>query len=226
MLLIYTFKKAFKGSHSLQLLDGIKKLVFKIKYVLPFLLLSNTGLDNSVGEVENISFSIIKNESSIGFINIEKASINQTTTYTINSEVNAKFIFNFNAIGREKSIYSSDTLIYSSVYRKLNNKVKLDQSLSLINGTYFLDVKKKKEVLQFDVINRNLATLFFIEPKDIQEVYSDKYKEMVKITPIGKGKYKIILPDKGTNIYHYENGKCKMIEIEGSFFKVKLIPNS
>lgn len=181
-------------------------------------------LNENAPSVEKISFSIIKKNKIIGYVDIEKQSLNETTTFIINSEVNAKVIFNFNAIGNEKTIYKQDTLVYSSVYRKLNNKVKLNQSLSLIDGQYILINKNEYEVLNFNVIYRNLVTLFFNEPKGIKEVYSDKYKEMVKITPICNGKYKVVFPNNSTSIYQYDKGKCESLEVVGSFFKVHLLP--
>jgi len=223
MLLIYTFKKVFKKSHSFEIASVLKKLIFKIKYIIPFFLLANTSINNETTEVEKISFKIIKKNSRIGYIDIEKTSLNKITTYTLDSEVKVKVVFNFSAIGREKSIYKDDTLIFSSIYRKLNNKVKLNQSLFFVNGKYLLKKKNKKEKINIDVINSNLVTLFFYEPVGIQEIYSDKYKKMVKITPIGNSRYKIVLPNKSTSIYHYENGKCTMIDVVGSFFKVKLV---
>ncbi|MBE9489110.1 MAG: hypothetical protein IMY67_02350 [Bacteroidetes bacterium] len=225
MLLIYTLKKLFKSTYSLEK-STVFKLVLKIKYIIPFFLISSSSFNNAVTEVERISFSVIKNESSIGFIDVEKSSLDKTTIYTINSEVNTRVIFNFNAVGREKSIYNEDTLVFSSVYRKINKKVKLNQSLSLIEGKYFLKNKRKKEFLDIGVINNNLVTLFFIEPVYTKEVYLDKYKKMVKITPLERGKYQVILPNKSSNIYYYKNGACAKVEVVGTFYKVKLIPNN
>jgi hypothetical protein len=224
MLLIYTFKKAFKRSPYFEIAAVLKMYLFKIKYIIPFFLLANTSTNSSAPEVEKISFSIIKKNSSIGFIDIEKTSINETTTYIINSKVNTKVIFNFDAVGMEKSIYRKDTLVFSSMYRKLNNKVKLNQSIALINGKYISEEKNKKEALDINIIYRNLVTLFFFEPLGIKEIYSDKFKEMVKVTCIGQGKYKVVLPNKGTSIYHYKNGSCTMIEVIGTFYKVRLMP--
>ena len=223
ILLIYGYKKIFKKSHSFDIVTALKKLVFKIKYIIPFFLLAYTGVYNETTEVEKISFSVINKDSNIGYIDIEKASLDKTTTYTIDSEVKVKVVFSFNAVGREKTIYKNDTLIYSSIYRKLNNKVKLDQSLSLINGKYFLNTKNKKEEINIDIISSNLVTLFFFEPVGIHKIYSDKFKKMVKITPIGKGMYKVVLPNKSISIYHYKNGKCTTIDVVGSFFKIKLV---
>ena len=223
ILLIYGYKKIFKKSHSFDIVTALKKQVFKIKYIIPFFLLAYTGVYNETTEVEKISFSVINKDSNIGYIDIEKASLDKTTTYTIDSKVKVKVVFSFNAVGREKTIYKNDTLIYSSIYRKLNNKVKLDQSLSLINGKYFLNTKNKKEEINIDIISSNLVTLFFFEPVGIHKIYSDKFKKMVKITPIGKGMYKVVLPNKSISIYHYKNGKCTTIDVVGSFFKIKLV---
>ncbi len=222
ILLIYSYKKIFKGSHSVLLRERIKNCALKLRYILPFFLLSNTSPDNAIIKVVNISFNIINKNKNIGFIDIEKRDTEYTTTYILDSNVNTKLIFNFNATGKEKSIYRADTLIYSSIFRKLNKKIKLNQSLELVDGKYILMEKNKEKPLHMDIINRNLVTLFFFEPFGIEQVYCDKYKKMIRITPVGPGKYKVVFPNKSSNIYHYEKGQCTMIEVAGPFYKVKL----
>ena len=222
MLLIYTYKKIYKGSHSLDLVSVFKSYVSKLRYILPFFLLSNTSPDNAIIKVENISFNIINKNKNIGIIDIEKRDTEYTTTYILDSNVNTKLIFNFNATGKEKSIYRADTLIYSSIFRKLNKKIKLNQSLELVDGKYILMEKNKEKPLHMNIINRNLVTLFFYEPFGIEQVYCDKYKKMGRIIPVGQGKYKVVFPNKSSNIYHYEKGQCTMIEVAGFFYKIKL----
>lgn len=222
MLLILSYNKIFNKSYSLDLNEIVKKIVFKIKYTLPFLLLSMIPLESNMPVIENISFNVVKKSTVIGYINIEKRSLNQTTTFTITSEVNAKVVFNFNAIGKEKSVYNKDTLIYSSVYRMLNNKVKLNQSLLFENGAYILENMGKREIVNFNVIRRNLVTLYFHEPIGINKIYSDKYKEMLNITVLGNSKYKVVFPNKSVSIYEYKNGKCINVDVEGSFYKVQI----
>ncbi len=151
MILIYKltrkngkFSALAKGILSKATINTIRHI---ISILLFLLLMSSTGIKNDNAKVEKISFSIYKKNSSIGFIDIEKTSLNQTTTFNVDSEVNAKVIFNFKAIGREKSVYKEDTLIFSSVYRKINNKIKLDQSIEFINGIYLLSENQKKKHL-------------------------------------------------------------------------------
>ena len=92
MLLVMSYNKIFNKSEALDLKRVIKSIVFKIKYTLPFLLLSMIPLESNVPVVENISFSVVKKNTSIGFINIEKRSIKNITTFTVNSEVNANVL--------------------------------------------------------------------------------------------------------------------------------------
>ena len=100
-----------------------------------------------------------------------------------------------------------------------------NHSISLKNGKYFLkDIAKGKNgTIDLEVIYGNLATLFFTEPINIQKIYSDRYKRNVKIFTLGNNTYKVKLPNKSVSIYHYREGKCVLIEIQGPFYKVKLI---
>lgn len=207
--------------------DMLNPLLARVKYVIfpvLFLLLNSSMTKfNEPITSEKIEFSIIKKNSIIGFIYIDKISKDHTTSYNVKSEVNAKIIVNFKAIGQEKYVFRNDTLVSSSMYRKINNRVKLDQSLQYKKGKYELTARNKKEVLGIDLIQRNLVTLFFNEPKDLETIYCDKFKTEVNISPLGKGRYKILLPNKSYSIYNYERGKCTSIEVKGTFFKVKLV---
>lgn len=177
MLALYIYKKIIKDPRSIGLTAILKSYAVKIKFIIPLLLISTISSDKLSTMEETISYSIINKNKTIGTIDIEKRSTDLTTIYTLDSEVKAKTIFNFNVRAKEKSIYRGDTLVFSSIYRSINKKVKLDQSLTLRNGEYILKHRKNNEILDFEVINRNLMMLFFYEPLDVKEVYCDKYKK-------------------------------------------------
>ena len=201
------------------------KFLRKLKYMFPFLLLSVASPNLLLNTSENILFIVSRNHDSIGYVDIEKKTTHNIVNYTVDSEINVNVIFNFTAKGYEKSVFKEDVLVYSSMYRKLNNRLKLNQFITLENGIYIFNNKGKKENLKINQIKNNLVTLLYNEPLDIHEVYSDKYKKMVQINSLGNGKYKIVLPNKSTSIYHYKNGQCMKVELIGSFYKVDLIRN-
>ena len=222
LLLIYVLKK-LKIIHSVDLLVlKVKKLAFMFLCLLLVLMFANLTSVNPKNGVKNILFNIQSNSKTIGSINIDRYAIEETTIYNLNSEINARIITDFNAIGVEKSIFRNDTLVYSSVYREVNKRVKLNHSISFNKGKYLLEAENGKVEIDLDIISQNLMKLFFTEPVGIQKVYSDKYKKLLCISAMGNGVYKIVFPNNSTNVYHYKNGECIMIEVVGVFFKVKL----
>ncbi len=226
LLMLHIIQRFRKGTElTIDLNKIVDQLVTKLKYVLPFLLISFTSGDYKPETLETIRFDIVKKSKVLGFIDLQKLNSNETTTYRIQSEVNTKFLIEFKASSKETYVYENDTLIYSSIYRTINDRVKVDQSLSYNQGNYFLKQKKGNQLLNTGVITCNLIILFFEEPTNIHQVYCDKLNLNLKIQRIEPNRYKITFPNKSYNIFNYEKGKCNLIEAVGSFYKVKLVPN-
>jgi|31_taG_2_1085359.scaffolds.fasta_scaffold00020_11 hypothetical protein len=215
-----------KGLHKQSLINVLLKfenILLKIKYMLPFLLLSMLNSNNELSNSENKTFDIINKQESVGFIKLEKLINNNTTTYNINSQVEARILFRFRANSIEKAVYRNDTLIFSSIYRKLNNKVKVNQRITLVDNNYYLKTKQNREQLNIDVVKYSLVMLYFEEPKDINKVYCEKLKVYLQVVPMKSGTYKVNFPNGNYNIFHYVNGNCTMIEAVGSFYNVSLV---
>ncbi|HMC01184.1 MAG TPA: DUF6134 family protein [Flavobacteriaceae bacterium] len=221
--LIYFFKNRYNFSEKINLKRFYSSFLRKFKYLFVFLLFSFSTPELSSNVSETILFSVSRHNDSIGFVEIKRNTQDNVTSYIIDSEVNVRVIFNFKANGHEKSVYKDDVLVYSSMYRKMNNKLKLDQYLTLENDNYIFKNNGKKEKLPLNSIKHNLATLLYNEPTNIQKVYSDKFKKMVEINSLGNSKYKLVLPNNSVSVYHYKNGQCIKVELKGSFYKVDLI---
>ncbi|MDU8885221.1 DUF6134 family protein [Yeosuana sp. MJ-SS3] len=221
--LIYFFKNRNKFSEKIDLKRFYSSFLRKLKYLFVFLLFSFSNPEESSNTSETIVFNVSRHNDSIGFVEIKRKKLDNVTNYIIDSEVNVRVIFNFKANGHERSIYKDDVLVYSSMYRKMNDKLKLDQSLTLENGRYIFKNRGKKEKLPLNTIKHNLVTLLYKEPKGIHEVYSDRFKCMVEIVFLGSEKYKISLPNNSTSTYYYKNNECIKVELKGSFYKVDLV---
>ena len=221
--IINRFRK--QGERPIDLKRKLNKLVLGLKYGIPFFLISFTGGDAVINDSETIRFDIVKKEKVLGFIELELIKNDKTTKFVINSEVNTKLLFNFKAKSTETYIYKKDILVYSSIYRTINDNVKVDQSIALNKGKYYLSHKKGNELLDIGAIQCNLVRLFFEEPVNRKKVYCDKLKVYVSIIRVNANTYKVTFPNKSYNVFHYRNGKCRLVEAVGSFYKVELIPN-
>ena len=223
LLILQLIRKLKSKGFDFDLNRIVKQLLFKIKYAFPFLLLSMSYSDSDVIKEERIAFEIINKDKSVGYIIVEKKINSDITTYIIKSEVETRFVLKFTAKGKEESVYRNDTLINSSIYRKLNNKVKVNQSIKFKNGRYSATNGKHKSNLDIGVINCNLVMLFFEEPQNIDRVYCDKLKKNLKVLKTKKGVYKVNFPNRSYTTFHYKKGLISHIEAVGSFYNVRMI---
>ena len=202
----------------------LNRLLTGLKYGVPFLLISFNEVPDNNPLSEHLHFDIVKKEKKLGYIQLEKIHLNNTTTYKINSIVNTKLLFNFKASSKETYIYKGDTLIFSSIYRKLNNRVKVNQTIDYENGSYHLKNKGRKRVFKSSIIRCNLVQLFFEKPNGVSKVFCDKQQVYVRIIRVNEETYKVIFPDKSHTTFHYKGNRCEAIEAVGSFYQVRLIP--
>ena len=204
---------------------GLKGIIFTIiLFLFPLVNgYSNNKLDGKEPN-KSLTYNIIRNDEVIGKIEIILTSRGDSIIYDIESDVLAKFILKFKVIGKEKYIYKNGTLVYSSLFRTLNDKVKTNHSIHYQGGEYSLQTPEKISPLHFEAIKCNLIRLFINEPIGIDLVFCDNQQQMVKVEPLGNGIYKVEFSRGKYNIFHYENGRCVKIEAVSLLFDVTLIP--
>jgi hypothetical protein len=192
--------------------------------VLFFLFVVSLSYGTNTNPTNHITYKVVRNDEVIGTIQITCNTQNDSKTYSLESKITAKYIFKFNITGKETSIYKNGVLVYSSVFRKLNNKIKANHTIVYDKEQYHLKLADELERLDFNKIQQNLVTLYFNEPKGVTSIFCDNQKEMVKLQALGNGRYKVDFLNGKYNIFHYENGRCIKIEANSNLFNVTLIP--
>lgn len=223
-LILYLIRRFKRKSDPSKECATLKKLVLKLKSVLFFVVVACSFAFTSVSSSKALKYYVVKNNEIIGTIEMSKSSFDDSIVYNLESNIKAKFLLKFNITGKEKSIYKNGLLIYSSVLRTLNNKTKVNHRIIFKGEKYKLQSDKRDEVLNFNLIKHNLIMLYFNEPLGVTTVFCDNLKEMVTVSSLGKGKYKVDFSSGKHNIFHYKNGKCIKIEAISPLFDVTLIP--
>lgn len=181
-------------------------------------------LCSKINAQENaVRFQIIRNEESIGTLEIQKKENSKMVEYQLKSTIEATFIKKFRISARESYRFKDGKLIYSHVERSINNKLHDPKELVLKNEKYRLSDGKDSKTISDKEIKANLAMLYLKEPKGISEVYCDNQQAMVEINSIKENIYRLDFPNGGSNTFHYKDGKCVMIEVKAKFFKVQLL---
>ena len=172
-----------------------------------------------------IWFDILHRDKPIGYIQLAHIQAQGFEEYQIQSEVNTRVIFKFKAIGKERVTFRNDTLLQSDMYRAMNNKIRVDQSLIYRNGYYELANSKGRRLLDTDVIQFNLTQLMITEPTKVDTVFCDRELNFAKIERIDDHVYRVKLAPGKYNTYYYRDGVCTSIEAVGTFYRVILRRN-
>jgi hypothetical protein len=85
------------------------------------------------------------------------------------------------------------------------------------------DGKDKPKIELFSPINSTITSLYYREPVNISEVYSERYGKMCSVKKLSEGKYGVSLPDGKQGIYSYKNGLCKEVNTDLAGFKLRIV---
>ena len=167
-------------------------------------------------------YRIKRNGDEVGTIHFIKGIVGNRTVLTMESEVNTRFIFNFKAKAKEEVIYDNGIMTWSSIYRKLNGKVKIDKKTKATGNVYTVFKGNKTETLTNYPIRYNILSVYVSEPVNVTQVYSDNFQQQINIQKIADHHYKIKFPDGNYSEYFYTNGICSKVEIHHSLYRATI----
>jgi len=159
----------------------------------------------------------------IGWLKLQKSDSNTTTLITFDSEAKKRMILKFEVKEQQSATFQNGILMKSSVYRKVNDDVKVDK-YTINKGTYYLvNEKESSALVTINGIQYNQLSMYFQEPVKINKVYSDNFQCLLKIENLGNHSYKIKLPTGDTDYYYYTNGQCAKVKVVHSLFTVEFV---
>jgi lipopolysaccharide export LptBFGC system permease protein LptF len=195
----------------------------EICITLLFVILSFFIASAVMAQVKQLRYKIIQGGREVGFLHIQKKDSANSSLIKMESEAKRRIIFLITIYEWQETQLINNRIKYSYIYRKINGDVKSNKTIvKTVNG---YEIRKKEAIIKtdFDSITHNQLSLYFEEPVNYFEVYSDQYQSMVKVKKNGTDGYKIDLPDGNTNYYYYKNNTCTRIKLEHSFFSAEFI---
>jgi len=171
---------------------------------------------------KRLEYTIKRNGDVVGNIHFAHGIAGNRTVLTMESEVNARFIFNFKAKTKEETIYDKGIMTWSSIFRKLNRNVRVDKKIRANGNIYTLYKGTKTETLDNYPIRYNMLSVYISEPVNITKVYSDNFQQQIDIEKVADHHYKIRFPDGNYNEYFYSDGICSKIEIHHRLYSASI----
>ncbi len=180
-----------------------------------FLLFSEFASEADQKQTTNLIYNIVYKNDSIGYLDANY-DINQSSElYIITSEASFRFLMRFSSDYSFENRFRGGTLVSSKTQNKVNDKVRSTSAITRKGDGYDMKIDDVSSRLNKKVTYA-MANLYFHEPSDITEVFSERYGEFCKIKKVANHKYELHLPSGKKNYYSYKNGICQEVEVNHS----------
>lgn len=160
--------------------------------------------------------------NSIGWVKIDKNDSANNCLITLGSEIKKRMIFLFTIIENQEVLFQNGLMMRSYVYRRINKDIKANKRTSFQGTHYQVTKETTSNQVALNRIDYNFLSLYFLEPVNIKQVYSDNFEQLLNIEKISDY-YKIKLPDGNTTTYYYTNGVCSKVKVEQSLFTIEFV---
>lgn len=189
-----------------------------------FLLFMAMALSSSL-LAETLHYDVVKDNKKVGYFQIGRSmSTNNDVVIRSESTVRVSMLFTIEVIDKMYAVFRNNVLHTATIYRTLNGNVRVNNLTQWQNGKYALSTKDEKNSGAFtQSIRFTTVSLYFDEPLNLTEVYSEKFQRMVSVKSIGIHKYQLTLPDGNTAKYTYLNGQCSEVEAKTDWAVIKFV---
>jgi len=181
------------------------------------LLLAMLGsISSSCAQTQN--FDIFLFDNKVGTMSVSRKDYgNGTIYYELKSHSEAKVMFIKKILDVEMtSTYEKGKMVRCYSRYTVNGKTETYVSASWDGTRYNVETEKGTSTHAKEVAY-SVLHLFYKEPSAQQSLWSERVGQQLPILHKGNGVYEFKNPGAATNIYKYENGKVKEVEMKATF---------
>ena len=174
----------------------------------------------SVSNAQQMNYEVFLNEKLVGSLLAKRSIKDELINYWIESDVNFRFIFKMNFIYTFETVFHNDMLIRASTRNTVNDDEKGSSKVTWNGKFYQMEVKDERSELKNTRITYSMAMLYFREPRQISQIFSERYAKFLSIRPLKEHAYELTMPDGKKNVYFYINGICQAVEVQHAVGKI------
>ena len=211
------------------MVKGIMMIKNSTMKLLSFLLISSGLLISVIGKAQTNTYDVIVAGRTIGSLKVfDNEAKNDTETHRIESDFKVLF---YKGKYATKTDFVQGKLVSAvsahHVNGDLKEKTQTKTSTKSLYEIWFSgeDGDDKPKKVFNAPINNTVTSLYYKEPVNVTQVYSERYGQMCKIKKLSEGNYGVDLPDGKQGIYTYKNGQCKEVKTDLAGFKLRIVLN-
>lgn len=193
-----------------------------MRYLIPFLFVVWFG--NGPNENETVlKFDIVRNGRVLGSLEANRTVSGTKTNYKSFTEINTRLIRRIKVDYKYDVVFDDGQLKKADVRIKVNDRLHAKTLTKWKNSGYRVVENQEEVTTVTDEIDHSTILLYFEEPIKINSTYSEQDASFNSIVPLENHTYKKINSKGRENIYHYENGVLKKIEVDGGLISFEMI---
>lgn len=183
-----------------------------LRRLLPLLFLLLSGCVYS--QQQTAVYEIIRKNKTIGTMQATRIYEGSSTKYQVVTHVSFWFCTEIDVAMSLNSIYMNGMLSEAWMRKQINGDEKTNNHIFKRKDQYVFTDKEQHVSCEGILITHSISTLYFLEPVNLKEIFSENFLHPIPLQNSGGGKYKIELPDGHVNFYRYEKGICTDVEME------------
>ncbi|WP_158976921.1 DUF6134 family protein [Cellulophaga sp. L1A9] len=167
-------------------------------------------------------FDIIYKEKTIGSLKATKTSKNAKITYHTSSTINFRLIKEFAVNYKYDVSFDAELLKKAVVNISINDKSHAKTLTQWHENEYHIEKNGKTEAPLESTINYATILLYFVEPLNVTDCYSEQDGSFNTIIPLGNHGYKKINANGKENEYYYKHGVLEKAVIDGGLISFEM----
>jgi hypothetical protein len=169
-------------------------------------------------------YNIFRDGKIVGHVRCSRSEKNGVTEYVTESKVKISLLVDISIYNKIESSFINGILSRGSMVRKINGKARSESHISWQNDKYMVSGVGGKSGEWHSRIEFSTGCLMHAEPDRYTKIYSENFRQLVAVEPVGPHKYAIKLPDGKDNFYTYKDGVCIEVEVPTAFATVYIRP--
>lgn len=174
------------------------------------------------GQEMEILFDVMFKDKKVGVLRAQETKSESTSLKLLTTETSTTFLFiPIHMESEVSTTQKSGVLIKGTAYR---NASKSSDVIATVTKIGFRIYQRERNGVKDKIKNQRITfcvvDLYFKEPVEITQVFSNMYAQTLKLKRMDNGVYQLITPDNNNSLYTYRNGELISIEVDTPVGKV------
>ncbi|MEX0812260.1 MAG: DUF6134 family protein [Chitinophagales bacterium] len=173
---------------------------------------------------ENSKYTIVTKNDTAGYLEVSKWQEMDTVFYSYYSNATTTLLKTFHVVSERICKYANGQLVFSHSENIVNGNVR-DAATTIWKGSHYEIQNGNSSSIENEIIDFSSVLLFFLEPKNIQETFSELKTSFIAFSKPEEHAYKLNTGWGKHSTYFYEQGLLKKAEIVTPLISFELLRN-